>query len=168
MPQNIQNLITEMRNNKYIIEKQFGDISSFNFSRKAFFNKIWDEQTMKARGLFINTKTNEIVLRSYEKFFNINERPETSIDYLKEHFPEEINEKLSDEIDVICKTLDFSSKIVKRRKNAEIIIEPIFVGQNKVIDAIIQTIDRDEGKKLKNSIVSIRSYLDRVIGESLN
>ena len=81
---------------------------------------------------------------------------------------EEINEKLSDEIDVICKTLDFSSKIVKRRKNAEIIIEPIFVGQNKVIDAIIQTIDRDEGKKFKNSIVSIRSYLDRVIGESLN
>lgn len=85
MPQNIKNLITEMRNNKYIIEKQFGDISSFNFSRKAFFNKIWDEQTVKARGLFINTKTNEIALRSYEKFFNINERPETSIDYLKEH-----------------------------------------------------------------------------------
>jgi len=46
--------------------------------------------------------------------------------------------------------------------------EEVFTKQNKYIDKILETIDRDEGKKEKNSIVSIRSYLDRAIGESLN
>ena len=38
----------------------------------------------------------------------------------------------------------------------------------KDINSILEKIDRKEGKELKNSIVSIRSYLDRAIGESLN
>ena len=39
---------------------------------------------------------------------------------------------------------------------------------NKKIDAIIETIDRGEGKEKKHSIVSVRSYIDRAIGELLN
>lgn len=38
--------------------------------------------TTKARGLFIDTQRNAIVARSYEKFFNINERYETRDDVL--------------------------------------------------------------------------------------
>lgn len=76
-------IIDDLRANKNIVERKYGDISSFNFSAGAFFNKIWDEQTVKARGLYINTKTGKVVARSYDKFFNIGERPETQMDALK-------------------------------------------------------------------------------------
>lgn len=71
-----------MRKNKFINEKKFGNISSFNFTRDAFYDKQWNDQTMKARGLFIDTVNGKIVARSYVKFFNLNERPETEYDNL--------------------------------------------------------------------------------------
>lgn len=64
-------------------EKQFGDISSFNFRRHVFFDKKWTNATILARGLFINTKINEIVARSYNKFFNDGETDETDMMSLK-------------------------------------------------------------------------------------
>lgn len=79
----IGDLVLAMRDNKYITEKQFGNISSFNFSSKAFYEKVWNAQTMKARGLYINIPKEKIVARAYDKFFNINEREETKLDVLQ-------------------------------------------------------------------------------------
>lgn len=79
-----EKMLEELRESKqYIVEKPYGAISSFNFSRKAFYGSVWNEQTVKARGLFINTETTEIVARSYNKFFNIGERDETKIENLQ-------------------------------------------------------------------------------------
>lgn len=72
-------LTEQMRSSQYIQEKKFGDISSFNFTGEAFYKGVWDAQTMKARGLFLNTNTDEVVARGYDKFFNIDERDETSL-----------------------------------------------------------------------------------------
>lgn len=72
------NLLRELRASKYVEEKVFGDVSSFNFTRDAFSRKQWNGTTLKARGLFINTKSNEIVARSYDKFFNVDELEYTS------------------------------------------------------------------------------------------
>lgn len=72
-----------LRSNEYIKEKKYGNISSFNFNSQAFYNKAWDEQTIKARGLYIDTDKCRVVARGYSKFFNINERPETKFDMLK-------------------------------------------------------------------------------------
>lgn len=44
---------------------------------------MWDEQTIRARGLFFNTNNGDIVIRSYNKFFNINEKEITKIGNLK-------------------------------------------------------------------------------------
>ena len=79
----IGDVIIALRSNSYIQEKQFGNISSFNFTKKAFYDKIWDEQTTKARGLFLDTVKGKVVARAYNKFFNINERPETKFDMLQ-------------------------------------------------------------------------------------
>ncbi len=79
----VGDLILEMRRNRYIQEKKFGNISSFNFTKSAFYEKAWDEQTVKARGFFIDTERQRIVARAYEKFFNINEMPETKLDMLQ-------------------------------------------------------------------------------------
>lgn len=75
--------IIALRSNKYIQEKKFGNISSFNFTRKAFEDKVWDEQTTRARGLYIDTMKGKVVARAYDKFFNVNERPETKFDMLQ-------------------------------------------------------------------------------------
>ena len=80
----IYNLIKDLRNSKYIYEKELGNnISSFNFTKEAFYNHIWDQMTTKARGIFIDTEKNKIVARSYDKFFQVNERKETKIEELE-------------------------------------------------------------------------------------
>lgn len=78
--------VDELRSNQYIRERSTNipDVSSFNFTRKAFYKKVWNAQTVMARGLFINTKTGEIVARGYDKFWNIGEREDTLVENLKE------------------------------------------------------------------------------------
>lgn len=79
----VADTIITLRSNRYIQEKKFGNISSFNFTNKAFYDKVWDEQTVKARGLYLDTMKGKVAARAYEKFFNINERPETKFDMLQ-------------------------------------------------------------------------------------
>lgn len=55
---------------------------SLNFTTQAFKKKIWDEQTIRARGLFLDQTTGLPVMRSYNKFFAVGERPETALDRL--------------------------------------------------------------------------------------
>lgn len=83
MSNNVSDALIELRHNKYVTEKQFGNISSFNFSPTAFQKNIWDEQATKARGLFLDTEKFKVVARSYDKFFNINQREETKFDALQ-------------------------------------------------------------------------------------
>lgn len=83
MSNNVSDALIKLRHNKYVTEKQFGNISSFNFSPTAFQKNIWDEQTTKARGLFLDTEKFKVVARSYNKFFNINQREETKFDALQ-------------------------------------------------------------------------------------
>lgn len=88
--------IDDLQANEYVKEKELGDgISSFNFTRDAFMKGIWDEQTIHARGLFIDTNNGHIVARSYDKFFAIGERPETQMGELKKNlkFPVQVYRK---------------------------------------------------------------------------
>lgn len=80
----VEEAIAYLRNNKFINEKILSDgVSSFNFTREAFLKGNWNKQTVLARGLFIDTINNSVMARSYQKFFNINERPETDLANLK-------------------------------------------------------------------------------------
>lgn len=54
--------------------RDFGDISSFNFTRHAFRKHVWNGMTQKARGLFVNMRTNKVVVRGFDKFFNEGEK----------------------------------------------------------------------------------------------
>ena len=82
----VYDLIENFEKNKYVYSKDLGnDIYSYNFTKEAFYNKVWDNMTTKARGLFINTKDYHIVARSYNKFFKIDERKETSLEKVKEN-----------------------------------------------------------------------------------
>lgn len=73
-----ESVVNELENSSLIHKKDLGDgTSSYNFTREAFWDSKWDNLTTTARGLFIDNDTQEIVARSYNKFFSIEERPET-------------------------------------------------------------------------------------------
>ena len=78
-----KNMFEVLSNDKDINVKTFGDISSINFNRRAFYDKNWNERTMMARGLFVNNKNYNVVCRGYEKFFNVDEMESTSMEALK-------------------------------------------------------------------------------------
>lgn len=62
--------LENMLNSEYIRVKELGnDVVSLNFTRDAFQDGVWNDETIKARGLFINKVTGDIVARSYNKFF---------------------------------------------------------------------------------------------------
>lgn len=79
----IADIVLKMRQNKFIQEKSYGNISSFNFTREAFYGDVWNDQTVKARGLYIDTNRMKVVARSYNKWFRINERPECRFEALQ-------------------------------------------------------------------------------------
>lgn len=113
--------ILELRRNKYIKEKQYGDISSFNFTKTAFYDKIWDEQTTKARGLYIDIPKQKIVARAYDKFFNINERPETELDKLQDKlaFPVRAYVKENGYLGIVSNNPETGKLFVTTKSNPE-------------------------------------------------
>lgn len=77
--------LDELRNNEYVREKALcGNVHSFNYSNKAFFEGVWNSATVRSRGLFVDVDTEKVVARSFDKFFAIDERPETQFEVLKD------------------------------------------------------------------------------------
>lgn len=77
-------IIQKLIDDKNVVKKNLGNgVVSFNFSRDVFYDKKWNDVTTKARGLFVNINIGKVVARSWEKFFNIEERDETKYTSLK-------------------------------------------------------------------------------------
>lgn len=73
-------LVGKLKNHNMIALKPSASLPgviSVNFTHKAFNDAAWDEYTTLARGLYLDQTAGTIVARSYPKFFNHNERPET-------------------------------------------------------------------------------------------
>lgn len=81
------NAILKSLNESKLIQKKIlkDGIISYNFKRNVFHNRIWNDLTCKARGLFINAKTEKIIARSYDKFFNWSEVDATKSENLKKN-----------------------------------------------------------------------------------
>jgi putative phosphatase len=70
---NDTNLLDAMASNELVRVKESGipGVVACNFTRKAFYKGAWDAQTVRARGLFLDKNTGEVVARGYDKFFNV-------------------------------------------------------------------------------------------------
>ena len=81
-----RSLLAKLEAHSLVRAKSFASrphIRSLNFTSKAFFDREWDEVNGMARGLFV-ADDRRIVARSYPKFFNLGERPETRMAGLRE------------------------------------------------------------------------------------
>ena len=64
-------IVKKLHESGYVKEKELNDgIVSFNFTREAFFKNHWDDISVLARGLFVDSETGRILARSYSKFYN--------------------------------------------------------------------------------------------------
>lgn len=80
----IEDFVNVLTNNPHISMLDNGnDIYSFNFKTSVFYDKIWTNQTVKARGLHIDIVNHRIVGRSFDKFFNVGEMATTKMDVLE-------------------------------------------------------------------------------------
>lgn len=71
-------MLKELEQSELVRKKELENgIVSYNFTRDAFFKSKWNDLTITARGLFVDTETDKVIARSYNKFFNIEQRPET-------------------------------------------------------------------------------------------
>jgi RNA ligase len=57
-----------------IKRKDHGDLALFHYSEECMYTKAWDDITLMARGLIIDTKALELVATPFPKFFNYGER----------------------------------------------------------------------------------------------
>ena len=88
--------INILGNSKLVkVKKCSPNLYSLNFTSRVFHKQLWNENTVQARGLFVDRMTGDVKLRSYNKFFNLNERPETELNNLANtlSFPVEIRTK---------------------------------------------------------------------------
>ena len=51
------------------------DLYIYNYSRKTQYESLWDDVTIQCRGLVLDG-TGEIIAKSFDKFFNIEEEKE--------------------------------------------------------------------------------------------
>ena len=75
---NNNEILKQLDSSSLINKKELGNgVVSYNFTRDAFYKSQWNELTTTARGLFVDSESGNVIARSYPKFFNVEERPET-------------------------------------------------------------------------------------------
>ncbi|MFC4236118.1 RNA ligase [Thalassospira xianhensis] len=80
-------LVRDLNNHKMVAQRhsnKFPHVVSHAFTKNAFYGQAWDSITCKARGLFEDIETHEVVARSYDKFFNYGENLTVAPERLKE------------------------------------------------------------------------------------
>lgn len=84
--------------------REFPELRIYEYTAKTMFDREWNSVTLKTRGLIVNWKTQEIVARPFDKFFNYGEPAQLH----------QIRLELNDEVEVYDK-MDGSLGILYRR-----------------------------------------------------
>jgi len=85
-------IVNELKSSPLIRRTQNPNgISSYNFTKEAFFDKKWNDLVCTARGLFVYDDTNKVAARSYSKFFNLGEVKTSTEDYILNNWVGTVN-----------------------------------------------------------------------------
>lgn len=149
-------------------QKLFESLSAYINNESKLKKLMFYYEPLKEVNLLYKKEISEKALSDLANVIENNSNiTEVNIIPLEEKFTEDINLQLTQDIDTIQKTLQFSCDLVNDNINSESRIEQKFAKQNAFIDDVLDKIDREEQMK-KNKIISVRSYLDRAIGELLS
>lgn len=80
---NTHGFVQDLINNEHIQQHQIENTNGIvanNFDKQAFRHNIWNDMTVKARGLF--TREDRIVGRGFNKFFQVDQTPESTLESL--------------------------------------------------------------------------------------
>lgn len=66
----------------YVHERPVGNLSLFKYTEKCVYDKAWNKTNERCRGIVFDTSTGTIVCKPFHKFFNVGERPNTSMKVL--------------------------------------------------------------------------------------
>jgi predicted kinase len=92
-------ILKSLREHPGVVERTsetYPFISSLSFTKDVFFSKAWDEVVNKARGLFIDNETGEIIARSYDKYFTVEENESMSLSNLEKEIEFPIKGRLKE------------------------------------------------------------------------
>lgn len=123
-----------------IQEKVFAEhnLKSINYTKNVFYKKIWNDITVKARGLYRYIDSNEIAGRGYPKFFNIDEQIDTKIEnWIKNAtYPVCFYKKYNGFLGVVfynktLKVLEYATKSIAYGKIYNDYLEELFTDKQK-------------------------------------
>lgn len=67
----VEQFVKALESNDYVRKVHlYGDVYAFNFTSTAFYDGVWNDLSIRSRGLHIDTKENKIIARGFDKFFN--------------------------------------------------------------------------------------------------
>jgi RNA ligase len=66
----------------FLNRKVYKDLFLYNYTPKCTYDKHWNETTRASRGIIFDSVTGELVSWTPDKFFNVNEMPETILENL--------------------------------------------------------------------------------------
>lgn len=74
-----------MRKREVVVDDEL-TLFAFNFTRKAFYHRLWEQAPERIRGLFVDPETGKVVARGYEKAFNVGEVEESRREFVLADF----------------------------------------------------------------------------------
>lgn len=139
-----------MLKNGYIFEQQhtlFKDIYLISYSKICQMQKIWNDTTMKCRGIVYNKTTEEILAIPFKKFFNYEEFPEEEIDekidsLIKDNHKYKIYNKLDGSLGILYWVDDVPFICTKESFNSEQAFHANYILTTKY-GSIFSKLDRD-------------------------
>lgn len=72
-------------NDGLLSKSEYQNLILYNYTEKCTFDKVWNNYTSSSRGTIFDKNTGEIVARAFDKFFNVEEMPETYAQNLPLH-----------------------------------------------------------------------------------
>jgi RNA ligase len=79
---------------RVITSERFPNLRMLHYKEDCVFGNTWPTFAKMSRGLIVDMKRQTILAHPYEKFYNLDQQPETAYDILKDQKQFEISEKL--------------------------------------------------------------------------
>ncbi len=83
--------------------ERFPTVVMLHYAEEAHFDKKWNQFNSMCRGLIVDMKNKRILAHPFNKFFNIDERPETKYSLLEKMGDFEVSEKLDGSLLILFK-----------------------------------------------------------------